>query len=686
MLKKKNIAMVMAAATVATSVAPVFAAVNVENVNEANLIAEVEKLLGTKYTDATETGNGGVVGVAGATNSVYEIVDELGNKITSIADLKKQIEAIKLDGTRTLQLTVTDKGHKTIDGKIVATETTTKRLYDSSVSSVVNVTTGNLVGSDLNGTGVKGEADEFGYITLTFADGSTQEVVAGDYVLDLDKPVDANGNAIDLDNITEEIKAKIAGFEVLETKIPAKQEIPSKVVAKLTYDTTVRTTIEKTADSILTAEGYTKEGAEFINTMRAAIGGTSVVKNGVKYNLQLTNAGTAKVETIKNDKAAVYKLDLVLDVTKAVANAETEEVTITITSDVQKDLATILAAIKGSNDVVDVDGKLNKLVGDTRFETAIEVSKEQYADKNTTVTGKTNANAVILVGEEAIVDGLAAAPLAAEKKAPILLTKKDVVPAETMNEIKRLVEDGKTIYLVGGEHNISKDVEAQLIEEMNANIVRLAGEDRFETSLEIAEELTTSTTEAFVVGGDGLADAMSIASIAANKKAPIIVTAEDKLSRDAKDFLLDSRKDDVTVVGGEARVSTQVLKDIKDIKDIANVERIAGETRNETNAAVINKFASEMRNGKFGSVYVAKDGDNALVDALAAAPLAGVNNGVIVLATDDLTKTQEKAVTAESLVTNPTQTPNVADNASLTQVGGGVGANVIQKLIKALGL
>ena len=93
-----------------------------------------------------------------------------------------------------------------------------------------------------------------------------------------------------------------------------------------------------------------------------------------------------------------------------------------------------------------------------------------------------------------------------------------------------------------------------------------------------------------------------------------------------------------------------------------------------------------MRNGKFGSVYVAKDGDNALVDALAAAPLAGVNNGVIVLATDDLTKTQEKAVTAESLVTNPTQTPNVADNASLTQVGGGVGANVIQKLIKALGL
>lgn len=680
MLKKKNIAMVMAAATVATSVAPVFAAVNVENVNEANLIAEVEKLLGTKYTDATETGNGGVVGVAGATNSVYEIVDELGNKITSIADLKKQIEAIKLDGTRTLQLTVTDKGHKTIDGKIVATETTTKRLYNSSVSSVVNVTTGNLVGSDLNGTGVKGEADEFGYITLTFADGSTQEVVAGDYVLDLDKPVDANGNAIDLANITEEIKAKIAGFEVLETKIPAKQDIPSKVVSVLTYDTTVRTTIEKTADSILTSEGYTKEGAEFINTMRAAIVRTSVVKNGVKYNLQLTNAGTAKVETIKTAKAAVYKLDLVLDVTKAVANAETEEVTITITSDVQKDLATILAAIKGSNDVVDVDGKLNKLVGDTRFETAIEVSKEQYADKNTTVTGKTNANAVILVGEEAIVDGLAAAPLAAEKKAPILLTKKDVVPAETMNEIKRLVEDGKTIYLVGGEHNISKDVEAQLIEEMNANIVRLAGEDRFETSLEIAEELTTSTTEAFVVGGDGLADAMSIASIAANKKAPIIVTAEDKLSRDAKDFLLDSRKDDVTVVGGEARVSTQVLKDIKDIKDIANVERIAGETRNETNAAVINKFASEMTNGKFDSVYVAKDGDNALVDALAAAPLAGVKNGVIVLATDDLVKSQEKALDVTAT------TPNVKTGAELTQVGGGVGANVIQKVIKALGL
>ena len=58
MLKKRNIAMVMAAATVATSVAPVFAAVENQNVDEATLIAKVEEMLNTKYSNSREDGDG----------------------------------------------------------------------------------------------------------------------------------------------------------------------------------------------------------------------------------------------------------------------------------------------------------------------------------------------------------------------------------------------------------------------------------------------------------------------------------------------------------------------------------------------------------------------------------------------------------------------------------------------------
>lgn len=659
MLKKKNIAMMMAATTVATSVAPVFAAVNVENVNEANLIAEVEKLLATKYTDSKEC--------------VYTITAN-GDEITTISELKKEIEKVKTEEYPSLEVRVIDKGHKTIDGKIVNTEKTTKRLYNAEEATheSIPMTTESLITAFEEVDEISAELDETGeVVVITFANGTTLEIERGDEVLDLTKPVDAKGNALSL-NADAKL---IAGFKTYEgTEL--QQTIPAKLVSVFTYDEKVIEKITKEVSELRTSEGYTIEGAEFVRTMIKARrdAGYNVVENGSKYNVKLTNVADLEIEVSKDGG---YKLDLEVEVSKVSRTVTPDKVIVTLTSEVQKDLATILNDITTTqcddpDATIDAaikvgDTRYARLIGDSRFETAVEVSKAQYADAGEA----DSANAVILVGEEAIVDGLAAAPLAAKKDAPILLTKKDTVPAETMAEIKRLVEKNATIYLVGGEHNISKDVEAQLIKEMNANIVRLAGEDRFETSLEIAKELETETSEAFVVGGDGLADAMSIAAIAANETddvTPIIVTPEAGLSRDAKDFLKDSAITNVKVVGGEARVSTQVLKDIKNIA--IGAERIAGETRNETNAEVIKEFAGEG----FDSVYVAKDGDKALVDALAAAPLAGANNGVIVLATDDLTKSQVEAVT------------NGTDEDSLTQVGGGVGATVIQKLLKALGL
>ena len=271
-------------------------------------------------------------------------------------------------------------------------------------------------------------------------------------------------------------------------------------------------------------------------------------------------------------------------------------------------------------------------------------------------------------------DGLAAAPLAKQEDAPILLTKKDEIPAATMNEIKRATEnEGKEakIYLVGGENNISKEVEKQLTSELNAEIVRIAGEDRFKTSIKIAKKLN-STNKAFVVGGDGLADAMSIASVATKEEAPIIVTPADGLTKDAKDFI--NKDDEVIVVGGQSKVSTQVLKDIKEeTEQTTAVERIAGEDRNETNAMVIEKYANAST-----KVYVAKNGygsangDAQLVDALAVAPLVANNDGIVVLANDELTKVQEKAIKTKQI------------KGKLTQVGGGVGVNVIQKLVDLL--
>ena len=692
MLRKKNIAMVMAAATVATSVAPVFAAVNEENVNEATLIAEVEKLLAKKYSNEEETGipNDSIGTNQEYKNSVYSIESNITTtgtigsaEVKSVKELKQMIEQAKLSNTE-LVLTVTDKGHKEIDGKIVASENTTKRFYNEFDEAALNKV--------FNNVGASFELDknyvEYGKITL--ANGKEIEIAIDDYVLDLEKPLDENGNLIKVPveglNSNDAIAKRIVGFEVKEESTKSKQNIPEKIVSKLKFDAKAVNKIEKKASDILTKDGYTKEGAKLINEVRAAVKDASntVVVDGVKYFVV-----EAITEDVKAVKGAGYELEINLKAYKT-STPEDEipahkNVKIVVTGDVQKDLVTIKEAMNAETDVVDVDGKINKLAGDDRFETAVEVSKETYLGKSDKEEeGKTTAGSIILVGEEAIVDGLAAAPLASAADAPILLTKKDSVPTSTMNEIKRLVAKGSKIYLVGGEHNISKEVEKQLVSEMNAEIVRLAGDDRNETSLKIAEELKVvkdgGFTKYYVVGGDGLSDAMSIAAIAAREKAPILVTPADGLTKDAKKFLAENPLE-ATVVGGESKVSTQVLKDIKAKKNVS-VTRIAGEDRHETNAKVIATLTDEVDNVYVAkSGYVPQNGDALLVDALAAAPLAAKADGVIVLATDDVTTAQEAAVKKAV-----TKGANNKLEAKLTQVGGGVNANIIQKLVKLLGL
>ena len=457
MLKKKNIAMVMAAATVATSVAPVFAAtIEKTEVDEATLVAKVQELLNTKYSDAKEDGDGNDDTLAtepgmSYTNSVYSI-DANGTTVKSIAQFKTIVENAKVLNEEVI-VTVTDKGHRTVDGKIVATENTKYSFY-----------------SDFKDTGQFDETkiDRLGgsvkdlvttSATIVLANNTEIELASADYVLNLDEPVDANGNLVDITNLTTSVKKSIVGFNKAEDKEASEKEIPSRIIEQLSFNGAKFVEMEKKASDIFADDEYTKEGAEFVKTIIDAKSSINVVKDGVRYTL--TNAKTTDVVV---NQSSGYKFDITLTATKVVNGKNVvSNVKITLTGDVQKDLATIKGAIDNDTTVTDLTGKIDKLAGDDRFETAAKISKATYVKSG-------DARAIILVGEEAIVDGLAAAPLAKQEDAPILLTKKDEIPAATMNEIKRATEnEGKEakIYLVGGENNISKEVEKQLTSELN---------------------------------------------------------------------------------------------------------------------------------------------------------------------------------------------------------------------------
>ncbi len=262
-----------------------------------------------------------------------------------------------------------------------------------------------------------------------------------------------------------------------------------------------------------------------------------------------------------------------------------------------------------------------------------------------------------------------------------MLKEADALPKATKAYLKELlsqVEIGSlnkvTVNLVVGKSVLNKSLEREL-RGLGFDVVRYGGDNREETSLEVAEAIedATNTKERFVVGAEGEADAMSIASVASEIKAPIIVSKKGGISENAVSELSGQ---DLIVIGGENVFSNYDMKQLK--AEASSITRIAGENRKATNAEIINKFYTNDFVGEAETVIVAKDGQrnkDELIDALTAANMAASVNAPIILATDSLSKEQINALEL-----------NAKESYALYQVGYGVDRNAIKTIAECIGL
>ena len=235
----------------------------------------------------------------------------------------------------------------------------------------------------------------------------------------------------------------------------------------------------------------------------------------------------------------------------------------------------------------------SEIVGANRYETAAKIA-DRMGNYNT---------AILVNSDKSLADGLSASSLAGKENAPILLVKKNSIPKETL---KRLQNVNK-VYIIGGKATIGSDVESKL---SGKNIIRIEGRNRIETSEKVAK-LVGNYNKAFIVNGNkGEADAMSVASVAARDKAPILLT-NGKTSKQGK-------KSGVTyyVIGGKSVVSSGLASKF-------GATRLSGKDRYQTNRAVVKKFYSKSK-----KLYYTKG--NPLVDALTVSSLAK-NNGVVLV-------------------------------------------------------
>ena len=600
-MKKKNIAMMMAGVTVASAVAPVFAAqddVKVVNLNVKDgkeTANGINDLLAVKFEETK--------GLNKVNESVYEV--KIGD--TLVTNSLQVANAIN-ENEKTV-LNITDKGHKVVDSKVV---NYTTEKYENTREIVEAAKAAGLT------------AEVTSVDTVVVKTGNAKEEVT---VKVGDTKLDFNKKELDVNN-------KFVGFEQLFTDIA---EIKYQII--ITKEEAVNST------ELFDGVRLTEKGAELLAAITTT-GSTIKVQDDIVDAVDPVDPGFT-LETSFN----------ILDGTDVVATIVNED------PQVIKELKAILRGEQAN---------VNLVAGEDRFTTAVEVSKQLVGENET-------ANAVVLVGEDAIVDGLAAAPLAKKVEAPILLTKANQLPEATEKEMLRVLGNNlsnKTVYLVGGEARISKELEAK-IAKLGVKVERLAGDTRFETSLKIAEKVTSGATvdTAFVVGGNGEADAMSISAYAAKKEAPIVVVDKNEVSEEAME-LLEGKN--IEIIGGTGVVSEEVEAQLKEmVKEDSTqdntVVRLAGNTRQETNAKVINAHYSNPT-----VALIAKDGyvggNGKLIDALTAAPLAAEMNAPIILTTNELTKEQADVVEVK-----------LSTVEKLVQVGKGIADAAIKAIVEKIG-
>ncbi len=246
-----------------------------------------------------------------------------------------------------------------------------------------------------------------------------------------------------------------------------------------------------------------------------------------------------------------------------------------------------------------------RISGLNRFETAIKISNNYYPQ---------GADVVYLTGGYAYTDALVMSPLTNIEDGPVLLAEKDEVNKSTIEEIKRL--NPSKIYVIGGRNTISENAVDALSKEVNAEVERIQGKDRYETSLVIAKRVNEhkEVSEAFMVNGYSEVDAISISGIAKDRNIPIILTDGKSLSDDHYELFNGLNIESSTVIGGPTTVSDKLIENLSEIG--YSTERIGGDDRFETSLMINKKYISEA-----DSVMIA----NGLkpVDALTAGAIAG---------------------------------------------------------------
>ena len=287
---------------------------------------------------------------------------------------------------------------------------------------------------------------------------------------------------------------------------------------------------------------------------------------------------------------------------------------------------------------------VSRLAGSNRFQTASAISQARFAGGS--------AQAAVVARGDAFPDALSAAPLATAKGGPLLLTASDRLTAEARAELQRALPQGRVVYIVGGVAAVSDDVAAE-VQSMGYVVQRIAGADRFDTAVAVADQGLGGPETVLLATGRNFPDALGAGAAAGINGAAVLLTDDDRLPPSVVSYLARHPNAKRYAVGGPAAAADR------------GAIPIVGTDRYETSVRLAQMLVPRPR-----AVGIAS-GEN-FPDALTGAPASAARRAPLLLV-------QRSAVPTAVLDHIRTNSPGIA-NAELFGGEAAVEAAVVTTL------
>lgn len=213
---------------------------------------------------------------------------------------------------------------------------------------------------------------------------------------------------------------------------------------------------------------------------------------------------------------------------------------------------------QGYNNIVRLGGK-------DRFETNKFIVNSMNLEKGTPV---------VIANGYGFADALSVSSVAALKGYPILMTGASNLPDETKNILSNI--QPSQIYIVGGtgavSDNIINEVKSLAPSLSSDKIVRISGQTRYDTSLEICKYFNMDTDSAVLANGENFPDALSGSALASKLNAPIILTNGQDLTNQ-RSFIDGKNYKNLILLGGLGSIDLPIEYSLKGAAQISAAEK-----------------------------------------------------------------------------------------------------------------